>query len=66
MPSIKKKILIVEDNDDLRMLIAEALSEEFRVMQAADGLEALKLIAKEDFDLIVSDIMMPGKDGVSL
>lgn len=66
VPSIKKKILIVEDNDDLRMLIAEALSEEFRVMQAADGLEALKLIAKEDFDLIVSDIMMPGKDGVSL
>ncbi len=66
LPAIKKKILITEDNDDLRILIAESLSEEFQVMQAADGIEALKLMEKVDFDLIISDIMMPNKDGVSL
>ena len=66
MPSTKKKILITEDNDDLRILIAESLSDEFQVMQAGDGIEALKLIEEVDFDLIISDIMMPNKDGVSL
>ena len=66
LPSNKKKILITEDNDDLRMLIAESLSDEFQVMQASDGIEALKLMEEVDFDLIISDIMMPNKDGVSL
>lgn len=64
--SNKKKILIAEDNEDLRMLIAESLSDEFRVIQAGDGVEALKLMTDIDFDLVISDIMMPHKDGVSL
>lgn len=64
--SNKKKILIAEDNEDLRILIAESLSDEFEVIQAADGVEALKRMAETDFDLIISDIMMPHKDGVSL
>ena len=64
--SNKKKILVVEDNEDLRMLIAESLSEEFQVMQACDGIAALKQVEEMDFDLIISDIMMPNKDGVSL
>ncbi len=58
--------MITEDNDDLRVLIAESLSDEFQVMQARDGVEALKLIEDVDFDLVISDIMMPHKDGVSL
>lgn len=66
LPSVKKKILVVEDNDDLRTLIAESLSTEFQVMQARDGIEALDLLDREDFDLVVSDIMMPNKDGMSL
>lgn len=66
LPSSARKVLIVEDNTDLRMLIAEALSEEFQVMQAGDGVEALKLMGDLEFDLVISDIMMPRKDGVSL
>ena len=62
MPANKKKILITEDNDDLRVLIAESLSDEFQVMQARDGVEALKLIEDVDFDLVISDIMMPRND----
>lgn len=61
-----RKILIVEDNTDLRELIAEALSDEFQVMQAGDGVEALKQMEDLDFDLVISDIMMPRKDGVAL
>ncbi len=64
--STKKKILITEDNEDLRMLIAESLSDDFLVMQAADGMEALRQMEDTDFDLVISDIMMPNKDGVSL
>lgn len=66
MFSNKKKILIAEDNDDLRILIAESMADEFDITQAADGLQALHLISENDFDLIISDIMMPHKDGVSL
>lgn len=62
----RKKILLAEDNEDLRMLIAEALSREYEVIQAADGLEASILIKSKDVDLIISDIMMPHKDGVAL
>ena len=62
----KKKILLVEDNADLRALIAEALADEFMVVQAVDGLDALKRMEETDFDLVISDIMMPNKDGVSL
>lgn len=66
VPSSARKILIVEDNTDLRILIAEALSEDFQVMQAGDGMEALKQMENLEFDLVISDIMMPRKDGVSL
>ena len=66
LPQSARKILIVEDNKDLRELIAESLSEEFFVTGAGDGIEALKLMEDTDFDLVISDIMMPRKDGVSL
>ncbi|NDV83460.1 response regulator [Bacteroides sp. 51] len=66
LTSTKKKILIAEDNEDLRTLIVESLSDDFNTFQAPDGLDASKLIAEIDFDLIISDIMMPHKDGVSL
>lgn len=62
----KKKISLVEDNADLRALIAEALADDFLVVQAGDGLEALRQMEELEFDLVISDIMMPNKDGVSL
>lgn len=65
-PVSARKLLIVEDNADLRALIAESLSDEFKVMQAGDGIEALKQMESMEFDLVISDIMMPRKDGVAL
>lgn len=66
-PSDGRKILIAEDNDDLRTLIADSLADDFIVTQVRDGKEAMDLINGDaDFDLIISDIMMPRKDGVSL
>lgn len=59
-------LLIVEDNDELRAFLAEALGHRYRVLQAADGLIAWQLILQELPDLIISDVMMPGQDGYDL
>ena len=60
-----KKILLAEDNEDLRNIIADFLSDEYDVIQAEDGVEASKLLSKKVIDLIISDIMMPRKDGIT-
>jgi signal transduction histidine kinase/DNA-binding response OmpR family regulator len=62
----KKKVLIVEDNEDLRSLIADSLSTDYEIIGASDGLAASKLVNSMEPDLIISDIMMPLKDGVTL
>ena len=61
-----KRILIAEDNDDLRKLTADFLSPYYDVLEASDGIAASSLIRDMEVDLIISDIMMPLKDGISL
>lgn len=56
-------ILIVEDEHTLRRLLEFRLSKQYRVRSAGDGKEALELIAKEQPDLILSDVRMPGMSG---
>ncbi|TFG37849.1 MAG: response regulator transcription factor [Desulfobacterales bacterium] len=62
------KILIVDDEDELRQRLRQALSNEQYVVETAkNGDEALDNIADDDsFDLIILDIMMPGRDGLSV
>lgn len=65
--SNKIKILLVEDEQMLAEILSDTLSDrDFEVCLAYDGLQALDKVAKESFDVIVSDIMMPGLDGFSL
>ncbi len=59
-------LLLAEDDPGLRERIALMLSEEYRVIAAADGLSALKLAELHRPDLLVTDISMPGMDGVEL
>lgn len=69
LPQISKKemrILIVEDNDDLKNFLSHSLSETFHIQTASDGVEAWKTIQKQLPDLIISDIMMPNMDGFEL
>ena len=63
---VQKRILLVEDNTDLRGLIAEYLRSSFDVVEAGDGGEAADLMEKIEIDLIISDIMMPVKNGITL
>lgn len=60
------EILIVEDNLDLRMFIKDILDKNYKVIQAADGLEGLEKAETSIPDLIVSDVMMPKMDGYEL
>ena len=60
------RILVVDDNADMREYIARLLSTRFNVETAADGETALKAIRKSSPELILSDVMMPGIDGLAL
>ncbi|HXK37534.1 MAG TPA: response regulator [Candidatus Paceibacterota bacterium] len=62
-----KKILVVEDEKDMRDVIVETLTEVgYPVVSAADAVEGMKLYHDEHPDLIVLDILMPGKTGLAL
>ena len=60
---MKKKILIVDDEWNMRNLLKIYLKDEFHVIEADDGGTALSLIYAEHFDLIILDIMLPNIDG---
>ena len=61
------RILIVEDDVELRQLFARVLEKNgYRVETAEDGAEALKILERGYVDLIISDIMMPVMDGNAL
>lgn len=64
----KYKLLIVEDEDSLRLVYSEYLKMEgFDVIQAKDGKEALELInTHNDLDLILLDLMIPKVDGIKV
>jgi PAS domain S-box-containing protein len=61
------KILLVEDNDQVRDFAAELLEDlRCEVTTAADGAEAIELLRSQDFDLVFSDVVMPGVGGLEL
>ncbi len=60
------KILVVDDEFRIREIIKKyATFEGYEVKEAADGMAAIELANKEDFDLIIMDVMMPELDGFS-
>lgn len=66
-PDKPKKIMIVDDEASLRALVRANLEVDgFDVSEAVDGLEAMKMLESYRPDLILLDIMMPGKDGIEV
>ena len=59
-------VLVVEDNAELLGLTCDALGGWYHVYKAANGVEALNVLAGESIDVIVSDVMMPVMDGIEL
>ena len=62
------KVLVVEDSPTMRQLIVFALKRirGFQIVEANDGVDALKKLSTEKFDLILTDINMPIMDGLKL
>ena len=60
------RILLVEDNEELLKATADALRQWYKIVKAHDGQEALDLLKYQEFDVIVSDVMMPRMDGNEL
>ncbi len=59
-------VLVVDDNAEIRAYVSRHLNAQYRVLEAADGAEALTLARQAPPDLIVSDVMMPRLDGFGL
>jgi DNA-binding NtrC family response regulator len=70
MKGVEKKnfrILVADDDDIVRDVITTLLSRDgFSVTSVSDGLEAINLLRGEDVHLVISDLMMPGADGIEV
>lgn len=63
---MSKKILIIDDSAVFRKVLNIHLKTAgFEISEASDGIEALKKVAAEDFNLIVCDVNMPNMDGLT-
>ena len=64
---MSKKILVVEDELDNLKLVSLFLNQAgYEVSGAKDGVEAMELLGRSRFDLVLSDLRMPGMDGLTL
>lgn len=64
---VKRKILVVDDNQDIRRLIRMTMLEIYEILEAEDAASALELVRQERPDLLILDIMMPGDmDGLDV
>lgn len=59
-------VLLVEDEPELRTFLKTSLSEVYRVLTAANGLQAMDIIRKTPVSLVITDVMMPKMDGCEL
>ena len=57
------RVLLIEDNNDIQEILYSLLSEDHEVLQAFSGTEGLRLFQQEAVDLVLLDIMLPGKNG---
>ena len=64
--AVRPRVLIADDNSDMRQYLARLLSEQYEVETAADGQAAIQAAHSRPPDLIVSDVMMPILDGFEL
>ncbi len=61
------KILVVDDDQQIRTMLRITLErEEYEVVEACDGVEAVAIYKTQDIDLVVTDIVMPEKEGIEL
>jgi len=59
------RILVVDDDDEIRSLLRAVLTRHgYEVTEAANGLIAIRLLKREAFDIVITDLVMPDKEGL--
>jgi CheY-like chemotaxis protein len=67
MGEVKKRILLIEDDEEVREMLIDYLSFlGYGVAFASDGLEGLKKIKTEEYDLVITDLAMPYVSGIGI
>jgi signal transduction histidine kinase/DNA-binding response OmpR family regulator/ligand-binding sensor domain-containing protein len=66
VPLSNQRILIVEDNSELRRFLMQVLDKQYQIYEAEDGEQGLKIATEKVPDLIISDVMMPKMNGIEL
>ena len=67
MSNAAHKILVVEDEPDIRKLVQyNLLQERYKVLEAEDGEQALKIIQRDKPNLVILDLMLPGLSGIEV
>lgn len=64
--SFDNSILVIDDNEEIRNYLKQLLQNEYKIFEAKDGVEGVKIATNEMPDLILCDIMMPEKDGLEV
>lgn len=64
--NLEKTLLLIEDNEDLRLFLKKQFGKLYQIREAADGNSGLDMAYEEPPDLIIADISMPGRDGLTL
>lgn len=63
----KARILIIDDEEGIRLLLRAILTKEgYAVAEAEDGFKAIEMFKEDDFDLVITDVKMPGMDGIEV
>jgi CheY-like chemotaxis protein len=59
-------VLVIDDDSAFRRLVRTFLKDQgYRVFEASDGIEGMGLLASQPFDMLITDIVMPGQEGLS-
>ena len=67
MDNNKKRILVIEDDQEMRSLLKDFFEEEgFEIHSVSNGSEAFRILVRELFDLVITDIRMPGLTGLDI
>lgn len=65
-PRLRRRLLLVEDDEEIRSYLKQEFSTEYYITESVNGKEALVSIFNQEPDLIISDVMMPEMDGLTL
>jgi DNA-binding response OmpR family regulator len=67
MGNDNKRILVIEDDEEMRALLRDMIEDEgYKTDSVNNGSEAFRKLAKESFDLIITDVRMPGLTGLDI